>query len=391
MAALPDLATPCLLLERAKLEANRDRMLRALGGRGVQLRPHVKTAKSAEVQQVVDATRGPITVSTLREAERFADAGWRDILYAVGLVPAKVPQVMALRARGIELSCILDDADAAREVAQAVADLGGIDRLPVLIEIDSDGHRAGVAPDDVERLVAIGRALGTSHTRLAGVMTHAGASYGCRGSEALAAMAEQERAAVVRAADHLEAAGLPCRVRSVGSTPTALFAAHHDGITEVRAGVYVFQDLVMAGIGVCAPEDIAVSVLATVIGHQPTRGRVVLDAGWMALSRDRGTASQPVDQGYGLLRDLHGAPLHLEGENAAAELVVQEANQEHGIAGRRDGQAVSMECLRERLPVGTRVRVLPNHACATAAQHEGYHVLDAQGRVEGWFSRFGGW
>ena len=130
-------------------------------------------------------------------------------------------------------------------------------------------------------------------------------------------------AACVRAADHLRAAGLPCPEVSVGSTPTALSAKRLDGVTEVRAGVYVFFDLVMANIGVCGPQDIALSVLATVIGHQPDKGWVIIDAGWMAMSRDRGTQRQKIDYGYGAVCDADGRLLD--------GLAMTGANQEHGI------------------------------------------------------------
>src|SRR5690349_20886948 len=128
-------------------------------------------------------------------------------------------------------------------------------------------------------------------------MLHAGESYSCRSEAELVAAAENERAVAVRAADALRGAGLPCPVVSVGSTPTAHFARDLTGVTELRAGVYMFFDLVMAGIGVCRPEDLALSVISTVVGHRPDKGWTFVDAGWMAMSRDRGTADQPVDQG----------------------------------------------------------------------------------------------
>ena len=139
-----------------------------------------------------------------------------------------------------------------------------------MIEIDCDGHRAGVQPGHTDQLLAIARTLHAVDS-LRGVMTHAGESYGCRSVQAIADMAEQERAAAVGCAEAIRAAGLPCPVVSVGSTPTAHFARNLDGVTEVRAGVYVFFDLVMAGLGVCAVDDIAATVLTTVIGHQPDK------------------------------------------------------------------------------------------------------------------------
>jgi D-serine deaminase-like pyridoxal phosphate-dependent protein len=215
--------------------------------------------------------------------------------------------------------------------------------------------------------------------RLGGVMTHAGSSYALSTPEALQAMAEQERAGCVRAAQRLRAAGFPCPVVSVGSTPTALSARQLEGVTEVRAGVYVFFDLVMANVGVCAPTEIALSVLTTVIGHQRDRGWALVDAGWMAMSRDRGTQTQGRDYGYGLVCDALGQPLD--------GYVLSSANQEHGIVAHSTDLDLAIV---ERFPVGTQLRILPNHACATGAQFPQYEVLGAGGAVQSW-PRFYGW
>ena len=215
--------------------------------------------------------------------------------------------------------------------------------------------------------------------RLGGVITHAGSSYELNTPEALSAMAEQERAGCVRAAEHLRAAGLPCPGVSVGSTPTALAAKNLDGVTEVRAGVYVFFDLVMHNIGVCRMENIALSVLTTVIGHQTEKGWAIVDAGWMAMSRDRGTAKQQRDFGFGQVCTVDGDIL--------PGYTMSGANQEHGIIA-REGSADAE--IATRFPVGTQLRILPNHACATGAQFPEYHALDDAGKLEVW-SRFYGW
>ncbi|MFT8244142.1 DSD1 family PLP-dependent enzyme [Roseomonas sp. BN140053] len=375
---LGELPTPQLVLDEARMLRNVARLRARLAPHGVSLRPHLKTVKSVEVaRRVLAGGNGPATVSTLQEAEVFAAAGIPDILYAVGIAPGKLNRVLALRATGCDLSVILDSREQAEAVAAASRAAG--DPIPVLIEIDSDGHRAGLRPDD-PALPAIGRILHAGGAALRGVLTHAGESYGVSGDEAHAAFAERERAAAVRAAETLRAAGLPCPTVSVGSTPTAHAARNLDGVTEVRAGVYVFFDLVMAGIGVCSTDDIALSVLATVIGHQRERGWILVDAGWMAMSRDRGTATQAVDQGYGLVCDAEGRVL--------GDLVMSAASQEHGTLSLRPG---STKVLPE-LPVGTRLRILPNHACATAAQFGDYAVLPAEaGAPLARWSRFGGW
>jgi D-serine deaminase-like pyridoxal phosphate-dependent protein len=363
--SLASLPTPSLILDERRMLRNVERLRGRLDALGVAPRPHLKTAKSVEVaRRVLTGGTGPATVSTLREAEVFAAAGVRDILYAVGIAPQKLPRVLAIRAAGCDLSVVVDSPEQAEAVAAASRRAG--DAIPALIEIDSDGHRSGLPPRD-PALVAVGRTLVNGGAELRGVITHAGASYGAVGAEALAEFAEGEREAAVRAAGALRSAGLPAPVVSVGSTPTAHFARDLTGVTEVRAGNFVFFDLVMAGIGVCTPDDIAISVLTTVIGHQRRRGQVVVDAGWMALSRDRGTASQAVDQGYGVVCDADGRVLE--------SLIVSGTSQEHGIVSRSPG---SHDDLPE-LPVGTRLRILPNHACATAAQFDGYEVLPADG------------
>lgn len=376
MAGLsPDLQTPCLVVDEAKMTANLDRMARRIARLGVGFRPHLKTAKSVEIaRRMLPDTGGPATVSTLREAEVFAAAGVQDILYAVGITPAKLGRVQALRARGCDLAVILDSVEQAQAVVAA-----GAGPIPALIEIDCDGKRAGLAPDAAE-IIDIGRILHEGRAELRGVMTHAGGSYDVSGHEAHAAFAERERQAVVTAADRLRAAGLPCPVVSVGSTPTALAARDLSGVTELRAGVYVFFDLVMAGIGVCAVDEIALSVATTVIGHRPDRGWTLVDAGWMALSRDRGTAGQAIDQGYGLVADAAGRVI--------PDLIVTGANQEHGILALRPGSTATPP----DLPVGTVLRILPNHACATAAQFDAYHVVPADtDAAPAIWPRFGGW
>lgn len=370
------LETPLLLLDEQRMEANVARMKRQIERLGVSFRPHVKTNKCIEVsRRLMTSDDGPITVSTLKEAEYFASKGVRDILYAVCIAPNKFEHALRLVQQGVRLKLILDSVEAATLLVEFAR--GKSAAFDVLIEIDADDHRSGLKPD-AEEVIAVADLLRDGGLSVAGVMTHAGSSYECDSDAALRRMAEQERLAVVKAAIRLRERGHPCPVVSVGSTPTALFADHLEGVTEVRAGVFVFFDLVMAGIGVCNVEDIALSVLATVIGHQPEKNWTLIDAGWMAMSRDRGTARQRVDQGYGLVCDVQG--------RAIEDLVLIGANQEHGIVASRSGANPGTY-----LPVGSQVRVLPNHACATAAQFPCYHVLAPDQAVRETWSRFSGW
>jgi len=378
-ATLDELDTPCLLLDEPRMQANIDRLKTRMARLGVTLRPHLKTPKSIDVaRRLMASPEGPAAVSTLQEAEQFARAGVRDILYAVGVSPAKLERVLALRAQGTDLTVVVDSVAGAQAVA-ARSRAAGVP-IPALIEIDCDGHRAGVRPGQTELLGAIGRVLDESGTQLRGVLTHAGESYSSTDEDAIRAMAERERRAAVDAAQALRASGLPCPVVSVGSTPTAMFAENLDGVTEVRAGVFVFFDLFMAGLGVCRQDDIALSVLTTVIGHQLEKDWILVDAGWMAMSRDRGTAGQAVDQYYGVVCDAQGRPL--------GDLVLKQTNQEQGIVMRRPGTSGPLP----PLPLGTRLRILPNHACATGAQHDAYQVVrGASPEVVACWPRFRGW
>jgi D-serine deaminase-like pyridoxal phosphate-dependent protein len=374
---LQDLNTPAALVDTGRMQHNIQRMQQRMNQLGVAFRPHVKTTKCIAIAQAqIDAGARGITVSTLKEAEQFFAAGITDILYAVGMAAPKLRQAAALIAQGCALKIIADSAESAAAIV-AYSQAHGVP-FEVWIEVDTDGHRSGVQPQG-DDLLAIGQLLHQGQTTLGGVMTHAGGSYDLHTPEALQAIAEQERSLCVLAAERLRAAGLPCPNVSVGSTPTALSAAQLQGVTEVRAGVYVFFDLVMANVGVCSPQDVALSVLTTVIGHQPAKGWAIVDAGWMAMSRDRGTQKQQHDYGYGQLCDVNGQPL--EGYTLTG------ANQEHGIISRTGEPNAD---IANRFPIGTLLRVLPNHACATGAQFPEYHAVSGNEVGPTW-PRFYGW
>ncbi|WP_175906743.1 DSD1 family PLP-dependent enzyme [Burkholderia sp. BCC1640] len=369
--------TPAALIDVGRMRHNITRMQAHLNALGVRFRPHVKTTKCRHVvdAQIAAGAQG-ITVSTLKEAEQFFAVGVRDIVYAVGMIPARLGHALALRRQGCDLKIVTDSLQTARAIAEFGREHG--ERFEVWIEVDVDGHRSGIAPDD-DLLIDVSRALVDGGMTLGGVLAHAGSSYDYDTRDALVALAEQERSRTVHAAERLRAAGLPCPVVSIGSTPTALSAERLDGVTEVRAGVYVLFDLVMHNVGVCALSDIALSVLTTVIGHQEEKGWAIVDAGWMAMSRDRGTQRQARDFGYGQVCTEDGEVL--------GDYVMSAANQEHGIVSRA---GMADTAIAKRFPIGTRLRILPNHACATGAQHPEYLALGSDGAVQAW-PRFYGW
>lgn len=369
--------TPRLLLDPDRLQRNIDMMAARCADLGVTLRPHLKTPKSLDVAaRAVPDKAAPITVSTLREAEAFAQGGYRNILCAAAAAPNKLAHADRIqRETGARVILVCDSValiEAARPRAKVLSA-----QFDFLIEVDCGEHRSGVQPASADLLDIAAALEKAPELGLAGVMTHAGHSYAYDDPQALAAVAESERAAAADSAKALRDAGHSCEIVSVGSTPTVLHAKHLDGVSEARAGVYLFWDLAQVSRNICAMDDIAVTVLATVIGHNKAGQALVLDAGALALSKDISANSFAPDVKYGYVCDVDSV-------GRLGTLSVQDAYQEHGMV------PVPDESWFDCLPVGAQVRVLPNHTCMTCAAYDGYDVVrdgeivDTWPRVNGW-------
>jgi D-serine deaminase-like pyridoxal phosphate-dependent protein len=206
-------------------------------------------------------------------------------------------------------------------------------------------------------------------------MTHAGHSYAGRAVRDMALIAEIERSAITVAAQRLRDAGHGIAIVSAGSSPTARHAENLSGITEMRAGVYMFGDLFQAEIETHNLDSIAVTVLTSVIGKRP--GRLLVDAGGLALSKDRSTEAVPIDYGYGLALDING-------QRTLGHAIVRKAYQEHGVVELDPAEPAD-------LAVGTKLRIAPNHTCMTAAAHDRYHVVNGGDEVIAIWRRVNGW
>lgn len=379
MQRLQDVPTPCLVLDERRMQRNIDRMDARASELAVPLRPHVKTPKSIDVaRRMVARHTGGITVSTLREAEYFADHGLTDIFYAVPMAPDKVPRVAVLLRRGVDLSCATHSLPAVAILAAQAAAEGVV--LPLLIDVDVDHYRSGVEVGDPE-FIAIARAIHQAPSlELRGIMIYAGATYDCPTHEQMADHAAGIVSGGQRAKAALAADGLPCEVVSYGSSPGTYFARSLQGVTESRAGVYVFQDLFQAGIGACEIADIAVWVTATVTGHKRAQNRLIIDAGGLALSKDVSTRGKDFDAGYGLACEIDSGAL-------IPDLYVSSASQEVALVTTRSGAPVPFA----RFPVGAKLRLLPNHSCFTAAAHDQYHVVQGGDEVVARWGRVNGW
>jgi len=351
-------ATPAFLVDKAVVEQNCARMLDKARVSGVAFRPHVKTHKTVEIARLQHGgALGPITVSTLAEAEFFADAGFKDITYAVPITPEKLDRAAAL-ARKIDTFNLLIDSEAALQALES-----HWHPFDVFLKVDCGYHRAGVdpdSPDSVRLVLAIAR---SPAVRFNGLLTHAGHSYNARTIDEIRRVAMEETACLTRFRERL--GGLkPAATRSVGSTPTMSVVDRFEDVDEVRPGNYVFYDAFQATIGSCTRADCAVSVLATVIGSYPDRDEAIIDAGALALSKDLGPNHIDTKFGYGIVCDLNSRPLPMR---------LVSLSQEHGKI-----EAASPP------PIGTQLRIIPNHSCLTSAMYDVYHVVDDGNVVDEW-------
>lgn len=370
LTRLVELPTPALVLDLDVLESNLDRMAGRLRDRGVALRPHVKTHKCVRVGEL-QRQRGArgITVATLEEAAEFAAAGFDDITWAFPLIPGRLDEVAELAGR-VRLGVLVDSLVAveALESHTGLVRLASDGRpLRAWMKVDCGYHRAGVDPGSRLALELAERLAGSRHLELAGILTHAGHAYDCRGRPEIEAVASEECLVMKGFAARLREAGIDVEEVSVGSTPTMSVDVDLEGITEARPGNYAFFDYTQTVIGSCAVADCALTVLASVVSCQPGAKHSVVDAGALALSKDAAPSDDPAASGptYGwLFRSLEAAEL-----DRSAPL--RSLSQEHGEVGRA-------------LPVGTTVRILPVHSCLTAACHDVYFVVRGDEVVDRW-------
>ena len=141
--SLLTLETPRLILDLDRLENNCAAMRARCEALGVALRPHLKTAKSVDVARIATDGKGGITVSTLKEAEHFAAAGYRDILYAATIVPGKLAHAARIMEIGADLTLATDFPDVVAAASRFATEHKIT--LSFLIEIDCGEHRSGLA------------------------------------------------------------------------------------------------------------------------------------------------------------------------------------------------------------------------------------------------------
>jgi D-serine deaminase-like pyridoxal phosphate-dependent protein len=360
-ASLDDLATPCLLLDLDVVERNLRQMAGRAAGLGVALRPHIKTHKCIELgerQRALGASG--ITVSTLYEARVFADHGFDDITWAFPVILSRLAEVRDLASR-ITLRVVADS-------PEAVDGLVSLDRpLHVWLKVDCGYHRAGVDPAAAASVLLAERIARSPGLVFDGILSHSGHAYHGGSRAEIAAIAEEERAVMTGFAARLRAAGIAVPAVSVGSTPAMSAVAHLDGVTEARPGNYAFFDFTQVALGSCGVRDCGVTVLASVVSHRPGDHRLIVDAGALALSKDPGP--EGIETMGEIFADYAAGTLR-----SGTRLV--SLSQEHGT--------VESEEVIPAMPVGSRVRILPNHSCLTVACFDEYQVVRGGEVVDRW-------
>jgi len=368
---LDSLQTPCALVDLDRFETNCSRMADRAHELGARLRPHVKTHKCVEAAEI--QTRGHfggITVSTLAEARGFAEAGFDDITYAVPVAPQRLPEVVEFNARIDRLSVLVDHIVTVTSI-EKIADAHSV-RLPVWLKLDCGLHRAGVDPEGDQSVALAGRLARSTHIDFQGILTHAGQSYDATCREEAAATAHDECSVTRTFVERLAEEEVHVPAVSIGSTPTMVAAENLNGIDEIRPGNYAFFDAFQTAIGTCSINDVAFSVLATVISSFPEQQRAVIDAGALALSKDPGPTH--VDPGFGFGFGF-GRIIAIEDQHPLPGLRLTSLSQEHGVV---EGPGVAA------LRPGVRLRIVPNHSCLAAACFDHYTVVRGTEAIDEW-------
>lgn len=352
--AVQDLDTPVQVVDLDKIEANIIGMQAAVMAAGARLRPHIKTHKIPEIARMQEAAGAHgIAVAKVAEAEVFADAGFTDIAVAYPVAGAEKWRRLAALAKRCRVTVNVDSEVAARGLNVAATAVGST--ILVQIDIDTGFHRCGVQPEDAEALCRV--VMGLPGLELDGITTHRSAFFPDNRGRPSDELGREEGEIMVTLAERLRAAGVPIREVTCGSTPTAVGAASVPGVTEVRAGTYVFGDLIMVGVGAMARDDLSLSIISTV-QSRPNPSRATFDGGMKTFMGEAFPSPPKFLKGFGEAVDL---PIYLEG-----------LTEEHGLA------ALPPDVQPE---VGERVAFFPNHVCTTVnLSNEIIGVRD--GRVE---------
>ncbi|MBE0526562.1 MAG: alanine racemase [Candidatus Thorarchaeota archaeon] len=368
---LSNLMTPVLLLDYEKLENNIKRMAAKEESNEVELRPHIKTHKCIEIgmMQLKHGAKG-ITVSTLDEAEIFADAGINDITYAVPMTSNKINAALDIASK-VNLRLLVDNYEIVSDL-ELYSERRGM-ALDVLLKVHCGYHRTGVDPRNPASIKLASKIANSRNLTFKGILTHAGHSYDATSIQQIKEIAIQEQTVMIDFSERLnkESSNLKPEVVSIGSTPTVeLTERFMEGITEIRPGSYVFHDYTQVALGCCQVSDCALTTYSKIIGKYDEY--LVTDAGATALSKDLGPTHIETTTGFGKIYSNY------DKQELDPNLHIYSLSQEHGkvkILNPSDAQ---------ELRVNDALRILPNHSCLTANLHDCYYIVENDQVMDKW-------
>ena len=284
---LETIKTPSLIVDFGRMKRNAERIANRAKELNVNLRPHVKTHRCLEIAQLqTENTFGGIMVSTLSEAKFFSANGFSDITYGVPIEQGKFDEAIDIPKQTEKFSLLTDDAETVLKLNEKAKSENV--KLNVFVKIDVGYHRCGVEPHTKEAFEIPLQIADSSNLNFAGILTYAGHSYHAETMKELILIAHQEKLLLRNLAEELRGKGLEVPCVSIGSTPTFRVINNLEGITEFRCGNYIFFDSFQATIGSCKFEDCALTVFVAVVHRDVARQKIVVDAGAVALSKDRG-------------------------------------------------------------------------------------------------------
>ncbi len=368
---LSELMTPSLLIDIERLENNIMKMAIKAESNGVDLRPHIKTHKCIEIGNMQFKHRAiGLTVSTLDEAATFADAGFRNITYAVPISSNKIEAALEIASR-INLQLLVDNYEMVSllEISSEKNEI-----VPeVLLKVHCGYHRTGVNPRDPASIKLASKIESSRNLDFKGILTHAGHSYDATSVKQGKEIATQEQVEIIKFAEKLEDEDrhLKPEVVSIGSTPTITLAdSIMEGITEIRPGNYVFYDYTQVVLGTCQVSDCAVTAVTRVIGKYDDY--LIIDAGATALSKDLGPTHLESETSFGRIFSNY------ENHELDSNLRIHSLSQEHGKVKFNDAAGNQEHNVDEIL------RILPNHSCLTANLHDCYNVVRDNEIIDQW-------
>lgn len=347
--------TPYIIVQEKTLNKNIERMANIMKEHKVALRPHIKTHKIPEIAlKQVKAGAVGITVATISEAEVMLENGVSDIFIAYPIVSAEKAKKVCDLTKSAENIIVGVDSYEGIEVLNKVA-LEEEVTLKVRLEIDTGLNRTGVDPkQSVDYVKVIDHKKGLTFE---GIYTFRGSVLNGEATKDTVSAGKDESKMMIDIANHIRENGYEVHSISVGSSPTAVSAATVSGVTEIRPGTYVFNDVMQALFEVCDWEDCATQVVVTVVSKHGNR--IVVDGG----SKTFATDVQP-----------NNPPLNIKGFGKVLlnnELEFNRMNEEHGVI---IGDV-------EDIQIGDQIRIIPNHICSTVNLHDYIYIESEDGKI----------